>query len=104
MRVIQDDIWLCTDCTLVAVNGDYSGLSYWYKPDAAQEVQKRIDAGLDRLGRHLVSDFDSETNQGIESFSRRICDCCGSNLAGERHRFAILGEERSNKHAQDSQR
>lgn len=35
----------------------------------------------------------TERDCGYEEFSRRECDCCGSRLAGERYRFAILGEE-----------
>ena len=47
MKVVRDDIWLCSDCMIVAVNGDYSGLDYNYEPDEAvrkrqAEVKKRL--------------------------------------------------------------
>lgn len=85
MQIERDDLWLCVDCTIVAVNGDYSGI------DSDERVEE-IDEGLEELGPHLVPDFDSESGEGHEDFSHRGCDCCGSGLAGEFHRFAVLGE------------
>lgn len=85
MKVVRDDLWLCVDCTLAAVNGDAGDM----------DDPKRVDAvyaGLDELGPHLVPDFDSESDVGIREFSACGCDCCGSGLAGTMHRFAILGE------------
>lgn len=86
MKVIRDDLWLCVDCTLYACNGDLSGID-----DDART--KEVEHGVDTLGIHLVSDFDSETDEGHEEFAKRNCDACHSGLAGEFHRFAILGEE-----------
>ena len=85
MKVVRDDLWLCDDCTIVAVNGDASGV----ESDARVAA---IDAGLGALGPHLVPDFDSETGDGYEEFARHGCDCCASGLAGSFHRFAVLGE------------
>ncbi len=92
MNVVRDDLWLCVDCLMVAVNGDASGLDYSYGEEEAVEKLAAIEAGLERLGAHLVPDFDSETGEGHEEFSARGCDCCLSHLAGELHRFAILGD------------
>lgn len=85
MIVVQRELWLCVDCTIVACNGDYSGID-------SQKTIDRVNAGLERLGPHLVPDFDSESEEGIRYFSSCGCDCCGSRLAGTMHRFAILGE------------
>lgn len=84
MRVIQDSLYLCSDCCLVACNGSH-GL------DIAPEQLQRTNDGLGKLGLHLVPNFDSETGDGLETFARMPCDSCGSGLAGSRHRFAILG-------------
>lgn len=101
MEIIRDDIQLCTDCLFVAVNGDYSGIDEHYGKgehpgrgelrEGAKERAAEIDAGLARLGPNLVPHFDSETGEGIDEFSWRPCGCCGSNLGGSRHRFAVLG-------------
>ena len=90
MRIVRDDLQLCDDCTIAAVNGDFTGLDYHYG-DQADKRESEIEAGLLRLGIHLVPDFNSETNRGINEFSSRRCDCCTSRLAGSRHQFAILG-------------
>lgn len=135
MQVINENLWLCTDCVMVAVNGDYTALDYHYDEGNFQKRKREIDAGLDALPG-LVPDWDtdeewwecsdcghrttlanaptepdpdgdggynhvcpkcrshdlSRRDCGYEEFSRRDCDCCGSELAGSRHRFAQLGE------------
>lgn len=85
MEIIKDDLWLCTDCLMVACNGDTSGIE-------GEDRVKEVEAGLEALGPGLVPDFDSETEEGMEEFSHRSCDGCGEWRAGSRHRFAILGE------------
>lgn len=90
MDVVRDDLWFCVDCLMIAVNGDASSLDYHYG-DKADERLVEIEAGLTRLGPHVVPDFDSNTGDGHKEFARYGCDCCGSRLAGEMHRFAILG-------------
>jgi hypothetical protein len=91
MRVVRDDLWLCVDCMLYAVNGDTSGID-----DAAREA--RVVEGVNALGAHLSANWDNdeetgEITEGHREFSRCGCDACGSRLAGEMHRFAVLGEE-----------
>jgi hypothetical protein len=85
MRIKLDDLQLCTDCTIFAVNGDVSGL------DEARA--KIVEDGVAALGPHLVPNFDSETGDGISDFSHRSCDACHSGLAGGFHRFAVLEAE-----------
>lgn len=85
MKIAQDDLWLCDDCLIVAVNGDTAGIE-------SDERVAEVNAGLDRLGSHLVTDFDSETEDGMLSFTWRVCDSCRYGLGGSRHRFAILSE------------
>jgi len=90
VHVTIDDLWLCDDCLMVAVNDDASGLDYHYSPDEAEARLRAIEDGLTALGPDLVPDFDSETGDGIDYYSRVDCDCCGTNLHGQRHRFAVL--------------
>jgi hypothetical protein len=101
MTIVRDDLLLCDDCTIAAVNGDFTSLDYHYGTGldrydrkigpSADERQAEIERGLEALGPHLVPDHDSETGDGIDEFSRRPCACCGTRLAGGRHRFAVLG-------------
>lgn len=101
MEIKRDGIQLCTDCLFVAVNGDYTGIDEHYGRglapgrgglrEGAVERAAEIDAGLARLGPHLVPNYDSETGRGINEFSVYPCGCCGSKLHGERHEFAVLG-------------
>lgn len=85
MKVIDDDLWLCDDCTIYAVNGDTTGID-------DEKREREVVRGVNALGSNLVPNFDSETNEGIDEFSRRQCEGCGTRLAGGRHRFAVLGE------------
>ena len=93
MKTIRDDLWLCADCTAYACNGDLTGIAYCGLSDEAYEKRaKEVSDGVDTLGPHLVPDFDSETGEGYNEFAAYGCDACESDLAGEFHRFAVLGE------------
>lgn len=79
MTVAVPDIWLCSTCTLLAVNGEHD-------PDTTPEEDARLEEKLSELGPHLVP------VSGTIEFSNVPCDCCGETVAGERQEFAILGE------------
>jgi hypothetical protein len=85
MKVIIENLRLCQDCTLAAVNDDYSGLDYYLNEAESLERQKEIVAGLESLGLGLVCGDDTD------EFSTRKCDCCGTRLAGERTLFSVIG-------------
>jgi hypothetical protein len=51
---------------------------------------RQITAGLEKLGPHLVPNYDSDTGRGECEFSTALCDCCGTKFAGSRHEFAVL--------------
>ena len=82
MRILDDDLWFCVDCTMLAVNGE--------APEN-KRAARACAAGLKALhkdGQHVSSNSNDE--EGEEDFSRRTCDCCGSSLAGHRSRFALF--------------
>ena len=87
MKVKIENLAFCEDCTMVAVNGDYTGLDYHYSEDEAEKRAKEIDDGLATLGAVYYDD-----SKDSDEFSTRRCDCCGSNLAGQRDYFIVLGE------------
>jgi hypothetical protein len=90
VKIHHDNLQLCTDCLMAAVNDDLTALDYHYGPEESAEREAAIRAGLERLGPYLVPHFDSETEEGIRDFARCNCDVCGTHLAGARYRFATL--------------
>lgn len=90
-RIIMDDLWLCYDCTQVEVAGDSDAL-YGVTEEEASIRLDAIEKGRTALALigHLAPDWDSNTGEGIQVFSKAPCDCCSSHLAGERHRFVVL--------------
>lgn len=91
MHIIRDGILLCVDCLFAAVNGDVTGIE-------SDERVLAVEAGLERLGPHLVPDFDGETGKGVHEHSIRPCGCCETPLHGERYEFAILGDDSDSDH------
>lgn len=85
MRIDRDELYLCTDCTMVACNGSHG-------VDIQPDQLARTEAGLRALGPHLVPNFDSDTEEGLRMFSGTPCAACGTHLAGYRARFATLTE------------
>ena len=85
MMVIIDNLAFCEDCTLAAVNGDYTGLDYHYSEEDAAKRKQEIDNGLAVLGAVY-----HDSSRKSDEFSARRCDCCGSRLAGSRDYFIIL--------------
>jgi hypothetical protein len=83
VKVIQDELFLCADCSMVACNGSHG---------VELEDTDATLRGLAELGPHLVPDFDPETGEGLREFSSVPCASCKTGLAGYRARFAILGE------------
>jgi hypothetical protein len=87
MKIIIENLALCTDCTMAAVNSDYSGLEYHYPPEESERRMQEITEGLEKLGSGLCYDGTQEEDE----FSHRQCDCCGSRLTGRRSFFCVLG-------------
>jgi hypothetical protein len=86
MKVIIENLALCEDCTLAAVNDDYSGLDYHYTAEESTIRRKEITAGLKSLGAGLCYDSNREDDE----FSTRTCDCCKTRLAGKRFPFIVV--------------
>ena len=88
MLVKIDNLAFCEDCTMVAVNGDYTGLDYHYSADEAEKRAQEINDGLAGLDGYVCHDGSRDSDE----FSTRKCDCCGTHLAGRRDYFIVLGE------------
>ncbi len=61
-----DEFWLCTDCTMIAVNGDASAFDYYYEPEEADQRLKHIE---ENMPPNLVPDWREEPEW--------ICGDCG---------------------------
>lgn len=82
MRIIANDLWVCTDCLFFIENGELPEND----PPRAAEVRESV-RGSDGV---WAADWDSDTEEGIDAFSKSPCDCCNSSLFGERHRYSLL--------------
>jgi hypothetical protein len=83
MRISKDNIYLCSDCTMIACNG----------PSGIDVSPRNLDAlvqSVQELGPYLVPNFDSESEDGIQTYSCIPCAACHTQLGGYRLRFAIL--------------
>lgn len=78
------DVDACMDCAqaVSGISAHERGEDY---PEATLEA-------LERYGMRLVNGDCGDDNEHCEDFSTVPCGLCGSALAGERHRVAILPE------------
>lgn len=74
-EVEQPTHWVCSDCILPIVNGDYTAV-----PEGKEE---EMESAVDSFegGEYLGEQHDEE-------FSNKMCDCCGTTLAGARFAFS----------------
>jgi hypothetical protein len=84
-QVIADGLLICADCLQAIANDDYTGLDYHYSPEEADEREARIRAGIAGLGGYAVAGEEY-------GFSWQGCDCCGSDLGGDKWTCSVLGE------------
>mgnify|MGYP007126123318 CR=1 FL=1 len=85
-RIVADNLWLCQDCVVADINGDYAGLS----AERANEVCNGLQQLAARYGGTLAPDFDANSSDGIHEFSWRQCDACGTQLGGYRARYIVV--------------
>jgi len=92
MKVIKEDIWFCQFC-MVTLLGDSTAIpEEFICCDGTTSLKTYIESCVDALPPHTVSDFNSETEEGILTVTTIPCDCCGTVRLGPRYKFAELGE------------
>ena len=82
------ELWLCDDCTMVAVNDDSTGIE-------SDKRARKVRAAVADLGPHLVNwsaDPNDPDDCDEHEFSWSACDCCCECLGGHRTRFTTLEE------------
>lgn len=90
MRTVKDNVWLCVDCMLAAVNDDYSGLDYSYSQEDASELLTRMQEGWQLLGTWSGNGL---VKASAERETRMTCACCRRNECGTFYEFNLLGPE-----------
>ena len=84
---------LCDDCHLYHGTGDASFLSYQFGNDD-QSIDARLNEitnGLTKLAEENNNMFFQNVDEPAEEFSTAPCDCCGTNLAGQRIHYTAVG-------------
>jgi len=76
------DIDVCVDCTMMIANGECEGLD----PDSWYHAVKAN--GMTRFDVALNIGEDTEP-----SFSWSACDYCGSRLGGDRYPAVVFGQD-----------
>lgn len=82
-QVISDGLLICGDCVQAIANGDYTELDYYYSPEGAESREKKIRAGIAAMGGYPVVGDEY-------GFTWRGCDCCGSDLGGDKWECSVL--------------
>ncbi len=83
-------IWVCTDCMLFHETGERQPLTIRVPFGLLREVDIASDFG---------EEWDDTTEEyvplGHREFDSARCPACGTQLAGERFRYAVFAWERS---------
>ncbi|MBA3580800.1 MAG: hypothetical protein H0W42_12550 [Gemmatimonadaceae bacterium] len=91
------EVWVCTDCYFAHHYGAHEHEGVWYAGESDSPCEFEPLGELPEYGYvsgdqevTFISDWtDSDTGDGIEEFTWRSCDGCGSHLGGSRYRLAI---------------
>jgi hypothetical protein len=87
------NVEVCTDCFFAHHYGAHEHDGQWYAGESDTPCDREP---LNKLADYdLADNTDSETGEGIEEFSMRACEGCGSNLGGSRYRLAVFARERA---------
>lgn len=75
-NTVGEEAWCCDECTMGIVNDDYTSI----------DDEDRYQHVLNSVQQMNNASFADE----YEEFSRSPCDCCGTILAGSRHKFILM--------------
>jgi hypothetical protein len=89
MKTEYGDIMVCTDCYFAHHYGAHEHEGQWFAGESDSPCDDEPLSELD--GYELADNTDSETGEGIDTFSWSSCDGCGSTLGGSRYRLAVWG-------------
>ncbi len=82
------DAEVCTDCYMAHHFGWHEHEGQWFSGESDEPCDREP---LNLLSRHTLADnVNSETEEGLISFSWRACEGCGSNLGGSRFSLRVF--------------
>jgi len=84
------DIYVCVDCYFTHHYGAVEHDGRWYAGESDTPCDREPLSRLADWDADIADNTDSETGDGIDEFSWRSCEGCGSTLGGSRYRLAIL--------------
>ncbi len=82
------NVSVCEDCYFAHHYGAREIDGQWFAGDTDTPADREPLALLERY--ELSDNTDSETGDGIDTFSWQSCDGCGSHLGGSRYRLALF--------------
>ncbi len=82
------EAWVCTDCYFAHHYGAHEHEGQWFAGESDTAADREPLCKLE--GYELADNTDSETGEGMDEFSWRSCDGCGSTLGGARYRLAVF--------------
>jgi hypothetical protein len=86
LTIVSTDVWVCTDCCFAHHFGAHEHDGQWFAGESDIAADRQPLVLLE--GYELADNTDSETGEGIDDFSWRSCDGCGSSLGGSRSRLS----------------
>ncbi len=84
---MMNDAWVCVDCYFAHHYGAHEHDGEWFAGDSYTPADREPLGKL--AGCELADNTNSETEEGMDTFSRSPCDGCGSTLGGARYRLAV---------------
>jgi len=85
--LFRSDASVCLSCYWAHHYGAHEHDGKWYAGEDDEPCDREPLALLD--GLNLADNTDSETGSGIDEFSWRTCEGCGSTLGGSRYLLAV---------------
>lgn len=82
------NVWVCVDCYFAHHYGWHEHDGQWFAEESDTPCDREPLKLLESCG-NITDNTDSETGEGINEFSWRSCDGCGSGLGGGRHRLTV---------------
>jgi hypothetical protein len=85
MVTIVGELWVCTRCMILSVNGDD------IDPEGTEQPWS-LEPSADVAPNFGNDEDSSDEDNGERDFSKSPCDACGDTDHGSRFRFAVFGK------------